>query len=487
MSWTGAPTHTGEHRALARAMLVSLALHACAAHFTLGYAHPDEHFQVLEFGAAKLGVTPVASLPWEHAHRLRPYFLPSVFAGIAGSLRRIGVSDRFVWIESMRWLAALLGWASHLAIVRSARAWLPSAAARVSLGWAFALAFYLPYLDARTSSESFSASFFLLGLAPILAGASSPRRLALAGLALGAAFEARFQAAFLVAGALGWCVVVGRWRWARLAPLLGGLALAFAIGRQLDRFGYGDGAFTPWNYFRENLLEHKAAAFGVSPPWGFVPLIIDIVPPFGALALATIPLAWAKAPRHPLTWASVPFVLVHCAIGHKEARFLAPIAAMAPAMFVLAWPAAMTFTRARWLVAALAIENAVALILYTFVPAFPVFAAYRALAAEAGDRPVEVVALVDDDPFVQAALPLWLPRPPRATVTLYADEATLAASLDRPPTTRRVRWYAELPLAMPRGCAAGWSRLPVERKAALPSWLRPALPNPGFLRCGGGS
>ena len=39
--------------------------------------------------------------------------------------------------------------------------------------------------------------------------------------------------------------------------------------------------------------------------------------------------------RHVVTWTSLPFVLAHIAIAHKEARFLFPLAILATAFPVL--------------------------------------------------------------------------------------------------------------------------------------------------------
>jgi phosphatidylinositol glycan class B len=44
---------------------------------------------------------------------------------------------------------------------------------------------------------------------------------------------------------------------------------------------------------------------------------------------------WLRNPRHAVSWATLPFVLAHVAIAHKEARFLFPLAILATAFPVL--------------------------------------------------------------------------------------------------------------------------------------------------------
>src|SRR6185295_2329023 len=66
---------------------------------------------------------------------------------------------------------------------------------------------FLPYLFVRTSSEALSAGFFALGLA-LAIGGKSARRLALAGLVCGLAFECRYQSAFMGLGLFAWLMII---------------------------------------------------------------------------------------------------------------------------------------------------------------------------------------------------------------------------------------------------------------------------------------
>jgi len=49
-----------------------------AAWRSAGYYHADEQFQTLEFAGAKLGLTPVEALPWEHRLRMRSWLQPGL-------------------------------------------------------------------------------------------------------------------------------------------------------------------------------------------------------------------------------------------------------------------------------------------------------------------------------------------------------------------------------------------------------------------------
>jgi phosphatidylinositol glycan class B len=108
-------------------------------------------------------------------------------------------------------------------------------------------------------------------------------------------------------------------------------------GALVDRWGYGAWTFPAWTYLRANLGEGVAAAFGSEPPFAylwlspanlFFPIVVALI------VLAVV--AWARNPRHPVTWATAPFVLVHCLLAHKEERFLFPIAILATGFVAMA-------------------------------------------------------------------------------------------------------------------------------------------------------
>jgi phosphatidylinositol glycan class B len=324
-------------RTAARWALVALAVHLVAAFRSLGWNHLDEHFQVLEFANAMLGRTPRELLAWEYPAQMRPALQPAFYALVARAWLGLGVDNPFTWAASFRVLSALLSWTALVALaLAAARGFAGRAAAR----WVwptFALTWFLPYLHARTSSENVSAALVLLGLSwlwwrlgPGLAR-EGERALPLpdalgVGLLLGLAFEVRYQVGVMVAGVGLWALFVRRVRRAGLVGLTAGLLVAVAVGTAVDRWFYGSWVFAPWNYLRINVFEHKAASFGVSPWWMYFPKIIERAgPPFSVALAAGTAWAWFRQPRSLLTWATAPFLLVHCALSHKEMRFLYPM------------------------------------------------------------------------------------------------------------------------------------------------------------------
>ena len=66
------------NRELRRSLLILAAIVLVTAWFSETFYFPDEHYQILEFMAFKLGITPAAELPWEFSARIRPWFQPLI-------------------------------------------------------------------------------------------------------------------------------------------------------------------------------------------------------------------------------------------------------------------------------------------------------------------------------------------------------------------------------------------------------------------------
>jgi phosphatidylinositol glycan class B len=321
---------------LRRSVAILALVVAVTAWFSETFYFPDEHYQILEFMGVKLGLTPASELPWEFGARIRPWFQPLVYFLIAKPLLILGVKDMFVIAFLLRLATGLF---SLAALAMFARAILPTIQGeeekRAFLRY-LPLFGFLPYLFVRTASESFSAAFFAVGLA-LAIGPASLSRLALAGLMCGLAFESRYQTGLLGLGLFAWLVVVARTRFVALVVfLLGGFG-ALVIGALADRWGYGQWVFPPLGYVDVNLVQGVAAhQFGREPVFAYLYLLpAQIFFAITVVLMAAMLAMWLRNPRHAVSWASLPFVLAHVAVAHKEARFLFPLAILATAFPVL--------------------------------------------------------------------------------------------------------------------------------------------------------
>jgi phosphatidylinositol glycan class B len=323
-------------RELRRSLIILAVVVIVTAWFSETFYFPDEHYQVLEFMSWKLGTTPASDLPWEFSARIRPWFQPVVYILIARPLMWLGLTDMFAIAFVLRLLTGLF---SLTALALFARALLPTIAGEAEKR-AFVrylpLFGFLPYLFVRTSSETFSAAFFALGLALALDRRTSAR-LALSGLFCGLAFESRYQTGLLSLGLFVWLAVIGREKLPALAAFLGGALAAVALGALADRWGYGAWVFPALGYVDVNLVQGVAAhQFGREPVFAYLYLLpAQIFFAITLVLIAAMAAMWLRNPRHAVSWATLPFVLAHVAIAHKEARFLFPMAILATSFPVL--------------------------------------------------------------------------------------------------------------------------------------------------------
>ena len=321
---------------LRRSLLILAAVIAVTAWVSELFYFPDEHYQVLEFMSYKLGITPASDLPWEFFARVRPWFQPLVYFLIAKPLLALGLKDMFAIVFVLRLATGLF---SLTALALFAKALLPTIEGEEEqrafvryLPW-FG---FLPYLFVRTSSETFSAASFALGLA-IALGERSARRLALAGLLCGLAFESRYQAGLMGLGLFAWLAIVARARGPALGAFVAGGLTAVMIGVIADHWGYGQFVFPPLGYIDVNLVQGMAAhQFGREPVFAYLYLLpAQIFFAITLVLMAGMVAMWLRNPRHAVSWATLPFVLAHVLVAHKEARFFFPLAILATAFPVL--------------------------------------------------------------------------------------------------------------------------------------------------------
>lgn len=324
-------------------IIAGLLAHLTAAIFSAGYFQVDEHFQILEFAAFKLGTAGESDLAWEYRERLRPAIQPALAYGLIKVFHALSSENPFWQATALRIVSALLSLACMFWLIRAFDREIRADFLKKWLLFFSLLTWFLPYLHARFSSENWAGLAFWSGFALLhlpRAGSSIAARYYLkeflTGVLLGFSFIIRFQAGILIAGLGLWLIFIRKERYANLLAMSLGITAAVLIGVLADYWFYGEWAFTAWNYFRANILLDKVSQFGKEPWWYyFKEIFLKGVPPFSIFIILCPVFMWIYLPRHPLTWATLPFMLVHFLIGHKEMRFLFPLANIFPLMLIL--------------------------------------------------------------------------------------------------------------------------------------------------------
>jgi hypothetical protein len=311
---------------------VVVALHATAALLAPGFFHPDEHYQTIEWASALLGRTGEEQLTWELRAQIRSFLQPMFYAAIAKLAGAAGVGDPYDLALLFRLASAALGVGGIVALAAAIPKWFDSEDERRTATVALSVFYFLPLLHVRTSSENLAGSVLMIAVYALVT-----KRGFLAGLLFGAAFFLRYPAGLMVLGALIYVVFIEKRRGRALSSIFAGLLVALILGTGCDRIGYGEWVFAPYRYFTVNLVEGTAASFGVDPAWKYAGWFWhDLIKPLGAIVILAPFAAAIRQPRHLLVWLTLPFIVAHLFIAHKEPRFMYLVLGFVPVLAVLA-------------------------------------------------------------------------------------------------------------------------------------------------------
>lgn len=311
-------------------LFISFLLTFIAAYFSIGYYNPDEHFQILEFANEKLHLSDKSCLPWEFHARMRPTLQPYLVVCFAKCLRVIGIVSPLTILWLLRLGAGCFTWWTYVKFTDYLVPNFKNLDTQRYFVYLILFLWFLPFLNVRFSSENLSGSCFLLGLYYLLTflnkDTNSNYPLALAGFLFGLSFYFRFQIAFAFVGIAIGLIMSKQFRFKSIIMLIITGSLAIGIGSFLDYCFYGEWIFTPLNYFKANILEHKAASFGVQAWYYYFDMVFQkAVPPISIALLLLWALGLFKMPKSVFFYGTLLFVGIHFMVGHKELRFLFPL------------------------------------------------------------------------------------------------------------------------------------------------------------------
>lgn len=367
-------------------LLIALGVHVASAWFSQGFYQYDEHFQILEFLGYKLGFVSADQLQWEFANGLRSFAQPFVYYLFVYPLSKLSITDSHFLAFFCRLLSSVSGCLGFYLFLKEIFRDFRSQYEKNFILWATPFIFFLPFFQARTSSENFTTTAILFSAGFLLRYVDSREKIGnfiLFSLFAFASFVFRYQSAFLVIGMYAWLVYTFGFRWREFVILaLAGITVE-AAELAVNYWGYGTWVFTPWQYFDFNILRGVASGFGTSPWYGYVPLLKEefgilvaiVVIVTGALALYTFR-------RSLAVWMVVPFLAAHILMAHKEIRFLFPCAVLLMPYLV----AILSYRRARKLLPILAVLNFALLIKWSFLPQKDQIAIAKEISAKGTDR-----------------------------------------------------------------------------------------------------
>ena len=318
-------------------------IYLLAALHSVGYHHPDEHYQIVEFAGLKGGWNKGADLAWEYDSQIRPTMQPMLALSVFKHMNVVGFDSPFQLSAGLRILSAIFACFCICCFVRSFLPLIKESYRTAFVLFSFLL-WFLPVISVRFSSETWAGLTLLLSVAFLNSSdkdnATKRKALFYAGIGVlwGLCFEFRYQMAIPLFGLFLWLFVVKNEKLSNLFSLISGGAIVVAACFLLDSWYYGDWVFAPWNYFKINIIDDVASNFGVSPWYYYFDEILNRPTPLiGLLIVVALIVFLIRRYRNIVAWCIIPFLLIHSIIPHKELRFLFPVAYFVPLIMFLAF------------------------------------------------------------------------------------------------------------------------------------------------------
>lgn len=306
------------------------------AWFSTGYFHADEHYQIIEFAGYPLGWNQEHELAWEFQRHIRPTLQPWIASGIIKSLHAIGVKDPYHVAFVLRFIMGIAMLFALRFFYRKAQNSIIETETnrsyyRLSFFAVLFLTWFIPFLSVRYSSETAAAAALLVAFGYLLEKNEWKNNLFVIGIWFGISFSFRFQIGFAGAGLGLWYIFFQRNHLIKFGQFIAGFGLIGILAFLLDSLFYQSWTFTPWNYFAVNILEGESSTFGESG------LNYYLVQSFwlptsllGTIYLLSYAYNLIVHFKSPIVWCVTFFIVGHLLIGHKEERFLFPIAFVLP-------------------------------------------------------------------------------------------------------------------------------------------------------------
>lgn len=304
----------------------------------VGYFHPDQHFQIIEFSSFQLNKTNAASTVWELEKSIRPTIQVYIFSGFRILCEFININDPFKQQTILRFIQGIslflfLNYTAFLYFKKELKT-LITVLLLINFTW------ILPYTRTIFSSEMFSVLFFFPAIVffhkHYLNKSITPLKSILVGVLVAISFYIRFQLGFAILGFGIWLLCFEK-QYKQTLYITIGFLIGVCINLLLDYSFYHKIVFTPYVYFQVNILQGVASSFGEKSFTYYLGVLLGVtfVPPISILLLYQYFKISFQKINHPIIISLLFFIVGHFLIAHKEERFLFTIINLIP--FVLAF------------------------------------------------------------------------------------------------------------------------------------------------------
>ncbi|OQR88481.1 GPI mannosyltransferase [Thraustotheca clavata] len=314
-----------EHRKLLAAIIL---FRVANAWFVRTYYSADEFWQSSE--VAHNLVYGYGTWEWLPTAQLRGYAHPALFALLYKGLQVLGLDTPWAVAYAPRLLQGVLAAIGDIFLYKLAYMYLDERAAKWAL-YSQLTSWFSCYTLVRTYSNSIEAIITTMALSYWPWSFQVDRMkeyqywrqicTALSLAALGVVLRPTNAVIWLFLGLkLLWTTDQKLFLIFHLVLPIGIFALLSML--LIDRIGYGEWTFVPFNFVRFNVLEGKDALYGTHPwYWYFIAGFPEIC----AASLPFLAFGLVKTSRHELSSMILWAILVYSLGTHKEPRFLLPL------------------------------------------------------------------------------------------------------------------------------------------------------------------
>lgn len=298
---------------------------------SVGYFHPDQHFQVIEFSSYQLHLPNAATAVWELESNIRPTLQVYMFTWFRSIC---AINNPFHLLLIVR----ILQGSVFFILLNLMALWYGKKSKPTTLVYVLLLinfSWILVYSRTLFSSEILSAIFFFAAVFYFQKSFEENNvsffKSLLVGLLIAIGFYLRFQIGFAIAGFAVWIFFIQKQYRLSMYILLGFL-MGIGFNVLLDSYFYQKLVFTPYLYFKINILQGVAASFGEKSFTYYLAILAAVVAaPFLSIAFFYHYIKSSiKNLKQPLALCLLFFIVGHCLVGHKEERFMFTIINIIP-------------------------------------------------------------------------------------------------------------------------------------------------------------
>ena len=242
----------------------------------------------------------------------------------------------------------------------------------------------VPVLSVRFSSEILGGAFLCIAICRILD--TDKKKIwnhLIIGSLMGLSFITRFQMGLCILGIFIWALTMNRYSFKICSVWIIGIFFSLIILLLCDFHVYDEWVFTPWSYFKSNLIEGVSSDFGVKPFYHyFHQLVLKLSPPIGLALILCLFISLFKRKFHLFNVVIWSLLVTHMVIPHKELRFIYPLIFLSPWLILEAYIFIRKWKYARLILIPIAVVN-----LFIIIPA---------LAAPAGEGQIRMIRLLEE-------------------------------------------------------------------------------------------